>query len=321
MDASVGGGIGGGDGDGDRTPQRPRIDAGDVIGDVVPPCDAFDPDACGGAEKCDLVVRLMPSPTDPNATVGEISTGCVAELGGRQEGSPCLPWNNFDTPYLAPGLFDEVHVDPCDQGLICAPDPDISGLNTCQRSCQSGLFAQNGFRQISCEQGEYCEMISGAAPDPFREVCKPARTCDPQQLTDCADGLTCALRLASAGIAIVTECQVQPPEPTPVGEACELTNECEKGALCWGPARSLPDSWSSDNVQCRQVCTPGGASGSSGDAGTDAGAMNDEDSGAPTADAGDGGAAGGCPAGTRCVALEDSGLDFSLIPQALGQCE
>src|SRR6476660_311692 len=92
-------------------------DAQVTVGDPIPPCDRWDPGACAAGQRCHLLIRLPTGAMDFT-----IYTGCVEDSEARGEGDPCDPWNGGALPYKAEGLDEEVHVDPCSDGLVCAPD-------------------------------------------------------------------------------------------------------------------------------------------------------------------------------------------------------
>lgn len=293
---------GDGDGDGDGTDQRPRSDA-DQQGDPVPPCDRFDRFGCPAGQKCAIVIRRAPDEQGFG-----VYNGCVAAPKDRGLGAPCEQWSD---EYEASGLTDEVYLDPCEQGLLCAPDPAVARLFTCQPSCQSGRY--QGFAPNLCEDpGAYCSSVPPITDDPkpnrYLERCFAAADCDPADAGSCGQGRGCFPRLDDTGAAVLTECYAVQPEPVADFEACQFIDDCQAGSQCWGPVRVPPASWQAEERLCRPSCTPG--------APPDAGAGDTDDE-----DAGMGGHNGGCPAGTVCEPLSESGLSLMQVGPVLGQCE
>jgi hypothetical protein len=158
---------------------RPRLDA-QVGTDPVPECNRFEPNPCAAGERCQVVIRRA---------AGEeqflIYTGCVDDGVTRSEGDPCDPWGGGYVPYRADGLDDELYPDPCDQGLFCAPDPDVRGNFSCQRACESGRF--EGQVGVACgSEGQFC-----SGPGPYEEICRESDTCDPTSPAGCGPGVGC----------------------------------------------------------------------------------------------------------------------------------
>ncbi|MDD9968875.1 MAG: hypothetical protein OXR73_21720 [Myxococcales bacterium] len=297
-----------GDGDGDR----PTFEAGVQSTDAVPPCDPFEPDQCAAGQECDVVLRR--STRDENF---DIYTGCVDLRNERGLGDPCLPWNDFDTPYDVTNL--EVHTDPCEQGLVCAPDADVRGLFTCQVSCQSGRF--QGFPRRSCDSAlEFCAQVLASNPTPYLEYCVETDGCNPADPDACGAGRSCYLRSTFGNEGVQSLCLSAPTEEILIddGEPCgsSAINSCGAGSLCWGPVRVPPRSWTSADVLCRPVCDPTAVDEGDPDDDDDAGmGTGDDDAGMEVGDS------DGCPGDTKCVPFSESGLTLGTIDGAFGQCE
>ena len=274
---------------------RPR-DAQNTSGDPLPECDRFDPLACSAGESCQVVIRRA---------AGEeqflIYSGCVEGVDPRGGGDPCVPLQlgGSNVPYKAEGLEDEVYVDQCDEGLFCAPDPDVRGHFSCQRSCESGRFAG----QVGMVCPSDTEFCTGRGT--FEEVCRQSDECDPTSPQSCGPGSGCYLRLNDTGTGLLTVCLAQSPMPLADGEPCQFLDDCQPGSSCFAPARLPPARWTAEDLICRRSCIVG--------AEADAGAepVDEDDAGV---------AAGTCGGGLSCVGF-GSGLDLSAVSSALGQCE
>lgn len=271
--------------------QLPRRDAR-VDGDPVPPCDRFDLQSCGVGQACILVIRRAPMEDQFS-----IYAGCVEAGNQRAEGDPCVPWG--EDLYNAPGLSDEIFVDPCDTGLHCAPDPTIRNHFSCQASCERGL--------TQCAPGQFC-----LGPGPLQEVCNESNRCDPLNQVGCAAGEGCYLRLGDQGQSVLSVCLDAPTDPIADGEACGFLNECAPGSSCFGPSDRPPTTWLNADYVCRTSC--GGALVA--DAGSDLDGGADEDDGGTTSPG-----PSGCGAGLSCNPLSGAGLDLSAVPIEIGQCE
>jgi hypothetical protein len=277
----------------------PRRDAQVGGEDVVPECQRTDPASCATGERCAVVIRRPPEATDYT-----IYEGCVEAGGERGLGDPCAPFGGLVEPYRAAGLTDVVYADPCGDGLFCAPDFEVRGLNTCQRACASPSVT--GYT-VACEgAGEYC-----GGNQPFQQVCRTSDGCDPSDPMSCGPGRGCYLRLGDDIETVISLCFPEPDMPVADGESCidEATgtyyiNACSPGASCWGPVRKPPIRWANEDYLCRRACDPTLAS-----AGADAG---DDDAGT---------AADGCVGSRECVDFAASGLDISNIRAEFGHCE
>jgi hypothetical protein len=285
----------------DTTPPQPGLDAGmrpgfstdagmrprfevDASTDPITPCDRFDPDACPSGQQCDVLIRA-----EWGAPTFFIMTGCVERSQELGEGAPCGQWGDFQTPYDAPGVTDEVYTDPCEPGLFCAPDLLGGGAPSCQRACMSGRFDAQIRR--GCDETQYCvgERI-------FEEVCIPSSGCDPVAQTGCEEGEACYLRLGDDARSVLSVC-LAPQEPSAEdGQPCDLINACAPGSWCWSAIERNPSSWALDDLRCHPSCD---ASGDDGDAGSD----------------------GRCGEGTTCKDFSLSGLDSSPVGVPFAQCE
>lgn len=239
----------------------------------------------------------------PDQTDFTISEGCVDDGVTRALGDPCSPFGGLAEPYQTPGLTDEVHVDACGDGLFCAADLKVRGLNTCQPACRTATVS--GYDAPCNADAEYCSG-SGA----FQQVCRRSDGCNPADPQSCGRGRGCYLRVGDDGQSVLSVCFPVPDMPVADGESCidamtgtYYINACKAGASCWGPVRKPPTSWVTTDYLCRRACDP--AAGSGADAG-------DEDAGA----GGD-----SCAAGDECVDFSGSGLDISSISGDFGHCE
>lgn len=292
-DGDASGGDGDGDeggGDGDGNPGLPRLDAG-ADGDPIPPCDRFDQFGCGAGQKCGIVIRRAPD----EETYG-VYNGCVDVLKERGLGAPCVQWS---VAYALPGLVDEVWLDPCEQGLVCAADASVPGLFTCQQSCQSGRY--RGLPGRFCgEAGQYCSTVE---QNPYLEWCVQSAGCDPTDPLACGEGAGCYLRPGDVQDEALSECYPTFEPAVADGDLCQYINDCAAGSLCWGPVRVPPGRWQDDEIRCRKTCVPGGADADGGD--DDAGAGADDT----------------CDLGQTCVPFGESGLELGTIGASFGQCE
>lgn len=269
-----------------------RSDAS-AAGDPIPMCDRFDQFGCGAGQKCAIVIRRAPG----DEGFG-VYNGCVDVFKERGEGAPCIQWS---VAYSAPGLADEVFLDPCEQGLLCAADTAVPGLFTCQQSCQSG---RQGLPSHLCgEAGQYCSTAEG---NPYLEWCVQSAGCDPTDVDACGEGQGCFLRPDDQSDAALSECYPTFEPTVPDGELCQFINDCDPGSLCWGPVRVPPARWdSAEDVRCRPTCVP---SGDDSDGGADDAGVDPDD---PSA----------CPLGQTCIPFGESGLELGTIKANFGQCE
>ncbi|MGD8859960.1 MAG: hypothetical protein PVI30_08100 [Myxococcales bacterium] len=279
-------------GDDDNGGTIRRRDGQTVSGDAVPECDRSNPSSCGAGETCKVVIRRAP---------GEdqfvIYAGCVEQQRARGADAPCEQFGGLGDPYEVDGLTDEVYVDPCGEGLYCAPDRGARGSFRCQTACDTNFG-------VACTgPGEYC-LGQGA----FEEVCVDSDGCDPRDPTSCGEGRGCYLRFNDTGEAVLSVCLPEPEEPVADGEPCEFLNDCEPGSSCWAPVRKPPSRWEAGDVICRRSCDPGVED----DAGQDEGTAGDEDAGV---------SGGGCPGTLACEDFAESGLDISTVSVGFGQCE
>ena len=298
----------GDDAGGDRTPGDGGADAGGgtsgpgkiprrpVMTPVKFPiktCNRFDPLACGAGEECHVLVRRA---------LGEdqfsITTGCVEDVQGRALGAPCDPWGGFGLTYQVPELLDEVHVDPCDEGLFCAPDAVVRSAYSCQRACDNS----NG---IGCSSAT--QFCLATADDPFEDVCFESDACDPASVTDCGPGRGCYLRLNDSFTGVLSLCLTTAEMPAEDGESCASGGSvslsgCRAGSSCWGPVALPPERWTEADYLCRRSCDLGtGVAASDADAGVE------------------GGASGACGVGAECVDVSVAGLEIA-SGASLGQC-
>jgi hypothetical protein len=274
----------------------PRSDAQVTGGDPVPDCDRFDPQSCAAGQQCRVVVRRP-----PGADGFMIYGGCVEGVEGRALGQPCDQFGGAFHPYEAPGLEDEVYVDPCAPGLFCAPDPKVRNLSTCQTACE---LESN----VACSSpSQYC--VTTGQGTQLEEVCIDSDGCDPNDPGSCAAGESCFLHINDTGDALQTVCLPLSTMPVADGEPCTAYNSCNPGSSCWGPTRVPPSRWQDTDLICRRTCStalpPGGGDGD------DAGGASDEDGGTALR--------GECLGGTSCVDFSGSGL--SGASATIGQCE
>lgn len=266
-------------------------DAQVTTGDPIPACDRWDPGACTAGQRCHLLIRLAAGAQD-----FVIYTGCIDDSEARAEGDPCDPWNGGSLPYKTEGLEDEVHVDPCSDGLVCAPDSNTRGLSTCQRACESGV--------MSCgSQTEYC----AGDPQGLEQFCRASDGCDPSDPTVCGPGSGCYLRPNERGDGFLTVCAPTSEMPVADGLPCQFVNDCNPGSTCWSPAREPPALWDQNTeIICHRACRAD-AEGSpvEEDAGTDD----------------DAGVGGGCRSSQICQSFSEAGLELGDLPDDLGQCE
>jgi hypothetical protein len=273
-------------------------------GDPVPACQRFDPMPCGAGQQCRLVIR---SAADAGAGQFLIYSGCVEDIAARPLGAPCDPWGGQSQLYAAEGLADEVYVDPCEQGLYCAPDLKIRDHYTCQRSCQSGQL-QGQAEVVSCPSPtQYCTRGSSTATA-LEEVCRESDVCDPRSAAACGPGQGCYLRLDDVGTGVLTVCLRTSMTPVADGALCQFVNDCSPGSSCWGPALSPPARWTDSDLICRRSCRVSGPAATDQDAG-------DEDAGVIVRNP------SGCGAGSSCASFAGSGLGLSSVSVPLGQCE
>lgn len=262
--------------------------------DPIPECDRFDPLACRPGQDCTVVIRRAPTETS-----FLIYTGCIDRDVARGMNAPCDPWGGFAKPYEAPGLGDEVYVDPCEPGLFCAADPNHRNASSCQQACESGRF--QGQRGAFCGGNDkYC-----TGPGFYEEVCRTADGCDPADPDSCGDASGCYLRFNDTSEGVLAVCLPTVEEPLADGTACQFLNDCMPGSSCWGPARFPPGRWTEADLRCRRSCALAGVAG---DAGTD-------DDGGVSADP-----MSSCGSGQVCRDFSEAGLDTSTLP-GIGQCE
>lgn len=266
----------------------------DPADDLVPDCDRFNPLSCTGGQVCQLVVRRA---ADQQGF--ELYPGCVDQPTARAEGDPCEPFGGFADPYELPGLRDEVHLNPCEPGLFCAPDLRARGLNRCQQACASG---RTGEAISPCPgNGQYCWADASPIEAVFQEVCVDSDDCDPSDPDACGAEAGCFLRFNDALDGAISICLPLAEAPLSDGEPCEFVNDCNAGSSCWGPSGTPRDEWGDDALRCRRGCGLGTADG---DAGAEAASGE-----------------GRCPEGLSCEDLGPTGLDFSAISVDFGQCE
>ena len=271
----------------------PRKDAAVSTTDPIPLCDRTDPLGCGPGQICTVVLRRAPG--DPQFTV---QTGCVEARHPRAAGDPCDPDYTNNEPYSAPGVMDEVYMDPCGAGLICAPDRTVRGASSCQLACSSGTLGDQPF---NC-QSATALCLTGGVNFPV-EFCREAERCDVAKQAGCRPGESCYLRPTGDGKSMLSVCRPTPAMPLADGEMCRPFYTCKPGSQCMGPVHVAPLRWQAADFRCRPVCSVDGADA---DAGADA----------------DGGVRGSCKAGASCVAYSESGLNLSNIPKPpYGQCE
>jgi hypothetical protein len=300
---------------------RPNVRDRDAAtgSDVLRTCSRFEPNSCGAGERCAVALRAL-----PDQAVFEILEICV-EDGGRGLGDPCDQFDGFGVAYETPGLTDEVYVDPCGEGLYCAADLDArGGLFTCQRACESGLYAPEPAG--ACDDLQFC-----SGPGAREEVCTDSDQCDPSDPDSCGEGQGCFLW--RDGEQLFTICVMAPdPETMPAeGEPCLDTdgvryiNACGPGLQCWGPAHLSPAEWSERDLVCRRSCNVDLAGDGDNDAGAD---TSDDDAGTDTAMDGGVDAGGGakirpgtCAPGQRCAPLSESSLAVGPLPDGSGLCE
>ncbi len=281
----------------------PRRDAAVDVTDPVTDCVRNDPNACADGQRCEVIIRRAPDVADYTIQEACVTTGGVPSARGL--GDPCDPFGGLGVPYEAPGLTDIVYIDPCGDGLFCAPDLVVRGLNTCQPACASAAIT--GYNVACGGEGEYC---SGSGV--LQQVCRKSDGCNPADPTSCGPGRGCYLRFSDDIASVLSICFPAPDEPVADGEGCidEATgtyfiNACNPGASCWGPVRSAPATWQTTDYLCRRACDPD-AIGSGADAG-------DEDAGA--------GSSAGCRGGQECADFSVSGLGTQTIDADFGHCE
>ena len=274
--------------------RRPRPDQG-TQGDPLPACERFSPTACAAGQKCQVVIRRAPEEEQFS-----IYPGCVDRGKERGLGAPCVAW---DVTFEAPGLEDEIYVDPCAEGLICTNDPDVRNHMSCQPACETGMAGQ----PYGCSSARaFCSSSAG----PLREVCVETEGCDPRDPNACGQGRACYVIPDDTITGVLGLCTPVISEPVPAGEPCSsFTAECEPGTICWGPTRVPPMRWVDEDLICRRACSAD-ADPSDFDAG----------------DEQDGGAARGirapeCRRSEACVPFTESGLDNSTIDAPFGLCE
>ena len=254
-----------------------------VTRDPVPECDPTEPVACPAGQRCQAVVRRAPGEDQFTLT-----TGCVEDKGGRAKGAPCDPWGGGLAPYRAEGLEDELYVDPCDDGLFCAPNPEVRGSFSCQQGCPLG----------TCNSDD--QQCVGA--NAIEAVCRAIDDCDPLSGSGCGTGMTCYLALDANGTRVLPSCQPTPETPKADGVACELIGDCLAGSSCWGPPRLPPARWTLETLLCRPTCN---TMATAVDGDMDAGEL----------------APGTCADGTMCRGLAASGLEVDLLAAGIGECE
>jgi hypothetical protein len=255
--------------------------------DAVPDCDRAASGSCEQDQECKVVIRRAPTEAQFS-----IYTGCVSRPRARGLGAPCELFGGMSELYRIDGLEDEVFVDPCEEGLYCAPDPDVRNSRSCQPACDT-VFG------IACSgEGEFC-----AGTDVFEEVCVKADGCDPRDPGSCGEGESCYLRLNDTGEAVLSVCLPVAEEPVDDGEPCQFLNDCRPGSSCWAPVRVPPQVWEMDQLICRRSCDLGLAD--------DAGEPEDADAGA----------LGTCSGDNTCESFAESELDISSIGVSFGQCE
>ena len=277
-----------------------RRDAGTGSTDPIQACQRFDPLGCPAGQVCKVLVRRA-----PNETEYTIDEGCVDPGVERGEGDPCDAFGGFSDPYRTDGLVDEVHVDPCGEGLFCALSNEVRGVGTCHRACATTFVS--GYARACTGAGAFC-----AGGQPLQQVCRGSDGCDPTDPLACGEGSGCYLRLGDDGESVLTVCLPVRENPIDDGDSCidattgtYFLNACNPGSQCWGPVRLAPSNWIETDYVCRKSCVPGAT-------GSDAGA--DDDAGVASAP-------GTCPANDSCIDFSESALDISTIDAAFGSCE
>ena len=223
----------------------PRRDSSIPSGDPVPDCDLLDPLACGAGQKCAYVLRAMSSGS------AVVYTGCVDEHAERERGVPCEQWGRA---YQAPGLTDETYVDPCAEGLLCALDPELRDVYTCQPLCST---------EAGCGDTEVCvgAPIGGSLTVP---ICQPSDDCNALAQTGCGTGESCYLRPNAAYDGPVALCLTHTPltpgagapgDPC-VSQGAQYISACQPGSVCWGDPRLTPAQWDTTDIRCRSYCDP-----------------------------------------------------------------
>jgi len=307
-------------------------DAAPPLDDPTPECDRFEPNSCAAGQRCAVALRTL-----PDQSAFTILSVCIEDDGGRGLGDPCDPFGGFGLPYDAPGLTDEIYVDPCGEGLYCSDDPDVrGGLTSCQPACATGLY--DPIPGGDCSELQFC-----AGPGPLEEVCTDSDQCNPSDSNSCGADNGCYLWRESSNLFSICVSNPDSDNMPGEGEACldasgtRFINACGPGLQCWGPARLAPSEWTARDLLCRRSCSVDAPVLMDDDAGvvpTDA-ATADDDAGADPAPAMDGGTdagsdagsdasvptGGSCRAGERCVALSESMLGVAALPEGSGLCE
>ncbi|HEY2733315.1 MAG TPA: hypothetical protein VGI70_04985, partial [Polyangiales bacterium] len=222
----------------------PRRDAAVSATDPIPSCDRADPNSCASGQTCDLVIRR--APTDMQFTV---YPGCVGAHPERGLGDPCDATLTDGTPYTAPGLTDEVYLDPCGPGLICAPDRKVRGTSTCQPLCTSGEI---GDSPIECQSNTALCISTSSG---YVSFCRESERCDVAKQTGCNSGEGCYLLPTNDAQALLAVCWQKPDAPIADGKTCTDFYDCNPGSLCLGPVRIPPTRWMDTDLVCRPACS------------------------------------------------------------------
>jgi hypothetical protein len=251
--------------------------------DPAPPCNRFDFNACTeqADRQCRVAIRKSAEQTE-----FQVYSACVTGVPGKRLDSPCQPWGERLQRHEAPGLEDELYVDPCGLGLICTDDLVFSGNHTCRPICD---FESDRL----CQRNQLC--ASGARTE-FEQACLPIDACDPTQRGACGEDNECYLRPNDVAKGVITVClPLISDAPFADGAKCESTFNCRPGSWCWGPADRRPGDWTESEQICRPVC-----------------ALPDAGTTAPE-----------CGADQVCKDLTGAKttLDFTAIPIPLAQCE
>ena len=260
--------------------------------DPIAACQRANPNACPAGEVCDLLVRRFAGQQQ-----FALYTGCVKAARERAEGDPCNPDPFANDLYETEGLKDPVFRDQCGPGLVCAPNRQVRGAFSCQKSCSSGALGDQPF---GCEDPT---ALCASSQSALAEFCRKTDGCSVEKQTGCQGGEACYLVPSDDTKQLLAFCSPEPAMPDADGQSCRSLVACKPGSVCLGPVNQPISAWSNTNMLCRPVCN-----GEMGEA-----PASDEDAGVPS---------GLCSATTRCKAFAESGLLLSSIPTPpFGQCE